>query len=414
MSITTAAARPTLVSDRDDDHRHRARHATGYWVVALAFLSVMAFATVPTPLYAIYQQEAGFAPVVVTVVFAAFAVGVMVSLLLAGHLSDALGRRPLILVSIGVEVVSALVFLASTSLPALLVARLLCGIGVGTLTASATAHLGELRGVARPGAGPRHAATVAGLANIGGLALGPLVGGLIAEYAPAPLVTPYAVFLVLLVAAAWATSRVPETVVPPEARAPYRPQRVAVPTESRGAFWAAGASACAAFAVFGMFTALAPTFLVTVLGHRDHLLAGTVTFSVFASAALAQVLAGAWSPQRQLRDGTVGLVAGLAVVAAGGALASLPAFLVGAVVAGAGVGLVFRSAVARAAALAPAEVRGEVLAALFLTAYAGLTVPVLLTGLALLVLAPVTVLLGFAAVTMAAAVLTTWRGLALG
>ncbi|WP_134739954.1 MFS transporter [Nocardioides sp. 503] len=406
---TSATARPVLVPD----HTHRARHAGGYWVVALSFLTVMAFATVPTPLYAIYQQQSGFAPVVVTVIFAAFAVGVMASLLLAGHLSDALGRRPLILVSILVEVVSALVFLASTSLPALLVARLLCGIGVGTLTASATAHLGELRGVARPGAGPRHASTVAGLANIGGLALGPLVGGLLAEYAPAPLVTPYAVFLVLLVVAAVAMSRVPETVSRPEVRAPYRPQRVAVPPEARSAFWAAGASACAAFAVFGMFTALAPTFLVTVLGHRDHLLAGAVTFSVFASAALAQVLAGAWSPRRQLRDGTAALVVGLATVAAGGAGASLPAFLVGAVVTGVGVGLVFRSAVARAAALAPAESRGEVLAALFLTAYAGLTVPVLLTGLALLVLAPVTVLLGFAAVTMTAAVLTTWRSLAL-
>ncbi|WP_212721520.1 MFS transporter [Nocardioides dongxiaopingii] len=387
------------------------RHAAGYWVVALAFLTVMAFATVPTPLYAIYQQEAGFAPAVVTVVFAAFAVGVMASLVLAGHLSDTLGRRPLILLSIGLEVVSALVFLTSTSLPVLLVARLVCGIGIGTLTATATAHLGELRSVAAPGAGPRHAATVAGLANIGGLALGPLVGGLLAELAPAPLHTPYLVFLVLLLVAAAAVATVPETVARAGTQVPYHPQRVAVPPAGRPAFRAAGASAFTAFAVFGMFTALAPTFLVTVLRRTDHLLAGTVTFAVFAAAAAAQVLAGGWTPRRQVVAGAAALVAGLAVVVVGAVAAQLATFLVGAVVAGVGVGLVFRSAVVRAGALAPAGQRGEVLAALFLTAYAGLTVPVLLTGVALLFLGPVTVLAGFVVLTSAAVLASTAHSL---
>lgn len=389
-------------------------YAHGYWVIAASFLVVMAYATVPTPLYAIYQQEAGFPPVVVTVIFAAFAVGVMISLLLAGHLSDTWGRRPLVLASVLLEIASALVFLSSTALPALLVARLLCGIGIGTLTATATAHLDELRSAARPGSGPRHAATVAGLVNIGGLALGPLAGGLLAELAPAPLTTPYAVFLALLVLAAAALVLVPETVERPSVPAPYRPQRVAVPAASRGAFWAAGASAFAAFAVFGMFTALAPTFLVAVLDQRDHLLAGFVTFSVFASAATAQVLGAGLTPRRQVSIGALLLVAGLLAVAAGAVGASLSAFLSGAVVAGTGVGLVFRSAVARAVTLAPADVRGEVLAALFLIAYAGLTVPVLLTGAALLVLPPVPVLLGFVAATSAAVVVTTARSLAVG
>ncbi|MEO7753120.1 MAG: MFS transporter [Terracoccus sp.] len=382
--------------------------AAGFRVVSVAFLTVMAFATVPTPLYALYQARDGFSSAMVTVVFAAFAVGVMLSLYLVGHLSDTVGRRPLVLFAIVTEVASATIFLSSAALPALLVARLLCGIGVGALAATATAHLGELHLADRPDERTGRPATVAGLANIGGLALGPLVGGLLAELAPAPLRLPYAVFLVLLLVAAAAVALVPETVERPRTRPAYRPQRVVVPRESRSAFAAAGAAAFTAFAVFGMFTALAPTFLVRVLHESDHIVAGAVTFSVFAAAALAQVGAAGWSTQRSLQVGAAAQVLGLLGVLAGAAAGSLPAFVAGGVVAGAGVGLFFRSAVGRAGSLAPVEVRGETLSAIFLTAYAGLTVPVLLIGLALTALTPLVVLMVFVVAVSAATVGAAW------
>ncbi len=409
LASTTPASTPT--DDPASDRRPpRLRPGAGFRVVATAFVTVMAFATVPTPLYAIYQARDGFSSSVVTVVFAAFAVGVMLSLYLVGHLSDTLGRRPLILFALVVEIASAVVFLSSAALPALLVARLLSGIGVGALAATATAHLGELHLADRPGERTGRPATVAGLANIGGLALGPLAGGLLAELAPQPLRVPYAVFLVLLVAAAIAVAVVPETVSRPQSRPPYRPQRIVVPRAARSAFAAAGAAAFTAFAVFGMFTALAPTFLVRVLHESDHLVAGSVTFSVFAAAALAQVGAAGWPTRRTLHVGAAAQVLGLLGVLAAAAAGSLPAFVTGGVVAGAGVGLVFRSAVARAGSLAPAEVRGETLAAIFLTAYAGLTVPVLLIGLALTTFAPLLVLAVFVGV-VSVATLTAARAM---
>jgi MFS family permease len=398
-------ARPA--TEPTTDRQWHLRHGPGFWVVAVAFLFVMAFATVPTTLYGIYQQRDGFPPLVITVVFGAFAVGVMLSLYLAGHLSDAFGRRPMILVSVLVEVVAALVFLSSTELPALLLARLLTGIGVGILTATATAHLGELRVAARPQEEPGVAGVLAGLVNIGGLSLGALVGGALAELAPAPLRTPYVVFLVLLVVAALAVALVPETVERREERPAYRPQRVAVPPSSRGMFWAAAGTAFTAFSVFGLFTSLAPSFLATAVHVTNHLVAGAVTFAVFASAALVQVATRRWTVRRQLRTGVLGLVVGLGGVAGGAAAASLPLFVAAGVVAGAGVGLLFRAAVATAGSLAPAHARGEVLAALFLMAYAGITVPVVLVGVALLALSPLVVLLGFAVAAAAAAAVTS-------
>ena len=89
----------------------RLRHGAGFWVIAAAFLAVMAFSTIPTPLYALYQARDGFPTWVVTVVFAAYAVGVIASLFLIGHLSDWAGRRRMVLVAILLEIVAAALFL---------------------------------------------------------------------------------------------------------------------------------------------------------------------------------------------------------------------------------------------------------------------------------------------------------------
>jgi MFS family permease len=393
----------------------RLRHGSGFWVVGAAFLTVMSFATVPTALYAIYQMRNGFNVAAVTAVFAAFAVGVMLSLYLAGHLSDVVGRRPMILASIGFEVLSAVVFLASSSLPALLLARLLCGVGVGTLTASATAHLAELRMAARPDDDARAGGVVAGVVNIGGLGLGALAGGALAEIVDAPLRTPYAVFLVLLVVAAVGVVLVPETVVRRAVRPRYRPQRVAVPRSGRAAFAAAAAAVFAAFAVFGLFTSLSSTLLVTVFHQRDHLVAGAVVFGVFGAAAAGQVAGSRRPPAEQLAGGAMATVLGLAVVVVGALAPLTVVFVAGGAVAGAGAGLVFQATVGLVGRLAPADSRGEVLAAVFLVAYAGITLPVLAVGGALLVLDAEPVLVLFAVVVaVLVAVTTTWLRRTLG
>ena len=380
--------------------RFQLRHGAGFWVIAAAFLTVMAFSTVPTPLYALYQQRDGFATFLITVIFAAYGVGVMASLYFAGHVSDWLGRRRIILIAVLVEIVAAVVFLLWPDVPGLIVARFVNGVGVGMLTATATAHLSELRAAARPDEGPSTSGTVSSFVNIGGLALGALVSGVLAQFVVAPLVVPYALFLVLLVAAAVAVWFVPETVERLEERPAYRPQRVSLPAASRSTFFAAAAGAFSAFAVFGLFTSLAPTFLASTLHEPSRLVAGAVTFAVFAAAAISQVLTARLSQARQLTLAVALMASGLIAMAAGVLVASLPLFVVAGIGAGAGVGILFRASIGVAASLASGPSRGEILAALFLVAYAGMSIPVLLIGLALAFLPSTTVLVGFAAVIL--------------
>ncbi|MET7278465.1 MFS transporter [Kribbella sp. NPDC005582] len=385
----------TLTSSRAVGSRVRFAHQPGFWVIAAAFLITMAFSTVPTPLYALYQRRDGFPTYLITIIFAAYAVGVMVSLYLAGHVSDWLGRRRVALLAVLAEAVSAAIFLIWPEVPGLLLARFISGVGVGVLTATATAHLSELRKIARPDEDPSRSALISSMVNLGGLAFGPLVGGVLAQYVASPLERPYEIFLVLLLLSAVGIALVPETVERLEERPAYRPQRVALPSAAKPLFFASAIGAFAAFSIFGLFTSLAPTFLAGVLHQPSRILAGVVTFAVFIAGAGSQIVFVRMERRNQLRLGLVLMSVGLAGIAVGGLIPNLALFVLGGVIAGAGVGLVFRGAVATAASLADAGSRGEVLAALFLIAYAGLALPVLAIGLGIALLPAATALLIF-------------------
>jgi MFS family permease len=141
MSNTSRRPRrlPSLRSPRPAIH-----HTIGFWIAAAAFLLNMAFSAVPTPLYVLYQQRDGISDFMVTVVYAVYAVGVVGSLFLGGHLSDWIGRRRVFVPALLVNALSAVVFVADPSLVGLILARIISGISVGLTTATATSYLAEL------------------------------------------------------------------------------------------------------------------------------------------------------------------------------------------------------------------------------------------------------------------------------
>jgi hypothetical protein len=345
----------------------------------------MGFSAVPTPLYALYRQRDHFSTVMVTIVYAVYAVGVIGSLFLGGHVSDWIGRKRVFVPALLVNVVSALVFLFAPSLPGLIVGRIITGISVGLTTATATAYLSELHiGIFSSGTprSPRRAQVVGIAANLGGIGVGPLVAGLLAQFAPQPLRLPYIVFGGVLLVLAVLVAVTPETVVRPDPAPAWRPQRIAVPPQARARFFAATAAGVAAFAVFGVFNSLAPSFLAGTLHETSAAVAGAVAFAAFAAGAVAQILLRRVGVTSTLHIGMALLVPGLVLLTGGMWLPSLAMFVIGGVVTGAGTGLVFRGALVAAGSAAPAESRAEVLAGFFLGAYVGLSVPVIGLGIA--------------------------------
>jgi MFS family permease len=372
-------------------------HGAGFWAVGYAFTVVMAFATVPTPLYVLYAARDHLSPIVVTCVFAAYAVGVVAALMLVGHVSDWVGRRRMLLSAAAVSLASAVLFAASTALWALFVARAVSGFAVGIVTTTATAHLAELDARHRPAATARRAQIVAVAANLGGIGIGPVLSGLLVQVAPDPLRTPYLVGAALLLVALLGLALTPETVTR-DAAAGYRAQRIAVPHRARAAFAAASLGAAVSFTIFGMFSALVPGFVADRLHQHSHLVAGAIAASVFLASAIAQVIGNRPRPS----TATALAAIGLATLAISTWTTDLAGFVVGAIVTGTGAGLLFKTLLATVIDIAPAGNRGEVLAGFFLTAYVGLAAPVIGLGLLEQIVSTSVLMTVFAAVSAVA------------
>jgi MFS family permease len=178
------------------------------WLAAYAFAVVMLGTTLPTPLYPHYEQRYGFSALTITVIFAVYAFGVIAALLFLGGLSDQLGRRPALLGGLALSAASAVAFLLAGGLGALLAGRALSGLSAGIFTGTGTATLVDL---APPGR-RAFATGVATAVNLGGLGCGPLLAGVLAAVATAPLRLPFWVDLGLLAPAFAAVIGMPETV----------------------------------------------------------------------------------------------------------------------------------------------------------------------------------------------------------
>ncbi len=346
--------------------------------VAYAFAVTMIGTTLPTPLYPIYQLRFGFSSLMVTLVFAAYAVGVLLALLMFGQLSDRYGRRRLLLPGLALAAISSIVFLLAHGLAALFLGRVLSGLSAGIFTGTATAALLDLAGENRG-----RATLLATAVNTLGLGTGALLAGVLAELAPDPLRLPYAVHLALLVPAAlaiWMMSE-PASIESSDERG-LRIARLGVPAEVRPTFVRAATAAFAAFSTMGLFTAVAPAFLGKLLGLPNHALTGAVVFSVFAASACGQALIGPISPRRGLPSGCVVMIAGMGLVAAALAASSLALLLAGSVVVGVGTGISFRAGLALLDDETPPEHRGDVNSSFFAVAYLALAIPIVGEGLA--------------------------------
>jgi MFS family permease len=358
------------------------RYALGFWGVAFAFTALMAFTTVPTPLWSLFAHRDGFSSLTITVAFAVYAVAVAISLVLAGHLSDQYGRRRLLVPAIALNVASGLVFVVWPALPGLLIARVSSGLGVGAATATATVWLAELEVRRRPSDGAHRAQLVSTAANLGGLGLGGLIAGVLAQWVGHALTIPFLVLVGALLVGLVAIGLAPETRAPVSPRPRYRPQRVSVPPQSRGRFFGASIAVGITFAVFGLITSLAPSFLAGTLNEPSHALAGAVSFALFGTAALAQTLTGSRSPHQLLALAIPTMLAGIGLLtlAVWVPSPSFGIFLAGDLVAGVGAGLMFKGAIETVTEISLPERRAEAVSGFFLAAYLGLAGPVIGLG----------------------------------
>jgi len=310
------------------------------------------------------------------VIFAIYAFGVIAGLLIFGNLSDEIGRKPVLLLGVLLSALSAVLFVFADSLAPIYAARVISGLSAGIFTGTATATLVDLA----PGDRRRLASLVAVVVNLGGLGLGTLLAGLLADYCTSPLRLPFIVDLGLLAPALIGLLLTPETVERERFR--LRLQRLSVPAEVRSVFIRGATAGFGSFAVAGLFSSVAPSFLGQVLGRTSHALAGLIVFILFAGSIVGQLVVTRLSDRRALVSGCLLMVAGTGLVALALGIESLATLTAGATVVGLGQGFVIGAGLAAINQRAPVERRGETASSFFVVMYVGLSLPVIGVGVA--------------------------------
>ena len=347
------------------------------YMLAAAVIGLALFASgTPSPLYATYRELWGFSPLVLTLIYATYAFGVLASLLLAGRISDEVGRRPVLIVALSALMGATVLFALADSVAWLFAARAVQGLATGLALGAAGASLLDLHETHDPaGAGLTN-----GVVSAGGLGLGVLVSSAIVELLPAPRVLPYVVLFALFAVALAFALRMPEP-VEQRSRPRLRPQRPSVPPAVRRPFVLAALGVISSWSIGGLFLSLGPQLLANLFHTSDHLVAGIGVFALAGSGALAQLLLGRAAPWAGAAGGSIALATGLLVMVAGAAEESSALFLAGAVIGGAGFGLAFLGALRALSSVIPHEHRASVMSAFYVVAYASLSVPAILAGL---------------------------------
>lgn len=362
----------TLATARPGPGRRSLSPRAAFWCTTGAYTAVMAVGTAPTPLWPLYQATGRIRTTTISVLAGAVVVGATVSFLLLGHLSDRHGRRAVLIPAVLTSALALGVMAAFPSIPGLLAGRVLTGLALGVSAPTATAYLLDLhRAVRGPAARLAGATTVATAANLGGLAVGPVLAGTLAALVPAPMVTPYLVLASALTASAALLLLCPETVAG-ERRAGRPRQRFAVLPGRHLGFAGAAAGGFVSFAVTGVFSTLGAIVVGTDLAVHSVLVWGLATALVFTASAVAQLAVPAWSARRLFLVGVAVLPAGLAVLVYSVSAVHVGLYLLSSAVAGAACGLLFKAGLTTSAAVSVPEARAGVLAVYFSTAYLGM------------------------------------------
>jgi len=352
--------------------RSRLTGRPALYLLASLVVSLLAASAAPTPLYAIYQRMWGFTPITITIVFGVYAVAVLAALLVLGRLSDSVGRRPVLLTALAVQVVAMVVYATAGGVGELMGARIIQGLATG-------AALGAI-GAGMLDVDRERGALFNALAPGLGTGSGALVSALVVQFLPAPTHLIYFALIAVFAAQAAGVALLRETVTPvPVTRAVFVPE-VRLPRAVRGPVLTAAPVLFASWALAGLYAALGPSIVQALTGSGSVVL-GASSLTVLAGTAVAASYLMRNVPARTVLGwGIAALVAGVAITLIALGAGSLALFFVGTAVSGVGFGAGFQGGIRTVVPEAAPHERAGVLSLLYVIAYLGMGVPAVAAG----------------------------------
>ncbi|MEU6582559.1 MFS transporter [Nocardia sp. NPDC046763] len=356
--------------------RYRISNSAAFWLLSIALGLLLFASAAPSPMYPVYQQMWHYSSLVSTGVYAANAIALLVTLLFAGSLSDHVGRRPVLVAAVLVELAGTLAFAEAQSVAWLFTARIVQGIATGLATGAITATLIDLQP-----AESRLGALMTNVAAGGGLAVGAISSGLLVAYAPAPTRLVYWLLAVAFTVIVIGVLLIPETVAPDGRGLASLKPKVSVPQEVRAAFLTLVPSIAATWALGGLYLALGGALMKVHFHVGTPLAGGLVVVALQGTSAVTALLARDWTIDQALLRGPILLMSGVSLALLGAATESVWLFFAASVVAGVGFGPSFSGALRMLTGLSPAETRAEVVTAIYVVSYLSLSVPAVIAGL---------------------------------
>ena len=377
--LTARAARPTLPP------------TAAFVGAALSFAALYLAAGAPSTLLVSLEASWHFAPGLLTIAFAAYAISLLVALLVTGSLSDHIGRRPVIIGALALESVAMLVFVFSNDIAWVIAARLIQGFATGAASSAFTAWVVEIA----PDRFKRLGGIVAGTAPAGGLGLGALLSGVAVQFTSDATAVVFTVLAVVMAAGTLVAIFSTETVSRQRGALATLIPRVTIPVAARREFAASIPAHVASWMLAGLFLGLVPSIVRTLFHIDSGVLSGLTAFIQPAVAAAAGFLLGRVAARRVTVVGGLAVVVGTAIIVAGIALGILPLIWFGALFGGVGFGASFTGSLRTLAPLAQSHERAGLFAGVYLVAYLAFGVPVIIAGQLIAPLGLLTVSLGY-------------------
>jgi MFS family permease len=367
--------------------------------IALAFVGLTFAAGAPSPLFVLLQNEWLFPSWVLTVAFAIYALTLLITLLVAGALSDHIGRRPVLIGALVIELASMVVFMFAPNIGWIIAARAIQGIATGAATSAFTASIVEYA----PERHKKLGALLASTAPVGGLALGALATGFAVQFSGIPSIIIFGFLAVAFVLGTLVLIASPENIARRAGAIRSLIPRLSIPRTARSAFVSSIPVMIGTWMLGGLFLGLAPSIVQDIFHVQSGLLNGVLVAVLPAAGAAATLAFGRTTARRTTSIGGVLVVVGAGILIFGITAHIFPLLFLGGIVGGTGFGAAFSGTLRTLAPLAESHQRAELFAGIYLVSYLAYGIPALVAGELIGAIGLTPTIVGYATIAMIAA-----------
>ena len=343
---------------------------------AITFTSLYLAAGALMPLLVVYQEQWKFPAALLTLAFAVFAIGFLAAVLTLGSLSDHVGRRPVLIGALIIQLASNITFLVAPDIGWVIAGRIVQGAATGAATTAFTAALVELA----PPNGKRLGTILGSVGLTGGLGVGSLLAGLAIQLTTTANSIIFIVLTIITILGIVVIALSPESVTRAPGALRSLVPRVAIPPATRTEFAAAAPVIAAIWMLSGLSGGLAPSMVRSVFLLNSGLLNGLSGFIAPATSAVIGLAFARLDPRRAMTIGIYASIVGAIAIISGVFAGSLAIMLIGQAIAGAGFGASFTASLRLIFPLAAAHQRAGVVAGIYIVSYIAFGVPIVIAG----------------------------------